>query len=268
MNDNSVFTFEDERSYVNPQTGLDESNTFIEQFRNIQAQGNQQINQDTYNLGTPTTPNLGGLTGAEDLWQARYQTPQVNQQVASLKQQAQQTALNTALGNLQGMWQNRYNQAKRRLEDAQHRYTTKPSSPSDTFDQGVQNVPITEGNLGNIDELGNINAVVSGPAGTTATDEGAYRDYINENGETVRQYRDGRTEIISGGKITNVGNTAPKKETVNEAIKRLESSGKTVTNKTITADKNGNVILTWKDQQGNEGSETVKVDINIRNFGL
>lgn len=107
-------TFEFEGTqYVNPTISRDEQLGFIDNLRAVQNQNNEQIKQDTYNLGTQTTSNLGGLTGAEGKWQAEYQTPQINYTVDNLKSVAQQSALNTALSNLQNAWQNRYNQAQR-----------------------------------------------------------------------------------------------------------------------------------------------------------
>ena len=107
-------TFEFEGTqYVSPTTSRDEQLGFIDNLRAVQSQNNEQIKEDTHNLGTQTTSNLGGLTGAEGKWKAEYQTPQINYTVDNLKSVAQQSALNTALSNLQNAWQNRYNQAQR-----------------------------------------------------------------------------------------------------------------------------------------------------------
>lgn len=111
MND-EIIEFED-RSYVDPNVGLAENDQFIEKFRNLQAQNQAQINRDTYNLGTPVPSNLGGLTGAEGLWNVRYQRPQVNAAVENLKQTMQQQALNTAMENQLTAAKNRANQAQR-----------------------------------------------------------------------------------------------------------------------------------------------------------
>ena len=130
-------TFEFEGTqYVNPTISRDEQLGFIDNLRAVQNQNNEQIKQDTYNLGTQTTSNLGGLTGAEGKWQAEYQTPQINYTVDNLKSVAQQSALNTALNNLQNAWQNRYNQAQRAYEARQRNNTPQTEEGTVTFDDG------------------------------------------------------------------------------------------------------------------------------------
>lgn len=107
-----VFSFED-RDYVNPTLSRDEQLSFIDNFRDIEQQNINQINADTYALGTQVPSNLGGLTGSEGIWNARYRTPKTETTIANLQAAAQQSALNQAMTNLQNMWQNRYNQAYR-----------------------------------------------------------------------------------------------------------------------------------------------------------
>lgn len=103
------------RQYLNPQTGLDESNAFIENLRATQGQQNQQIASDTYNLGTDIQSVQGGLgtnTPANmGYFTSRYQTPQTNSAVANLRAAAQATALNEVLANEQAIWKKRYNDA-------------------------------------------------------------------------------------------------------------------------------------------------------------
>lgn len=269
MDNEETFTFE-EREYLNPATSRNEQLGFIDTLRDVQARNNQQIAQETQALGTQVPSNLGGLTGAQGMWEARYQTPQVAATVADLKAQAQQTALNTALSNQQNMWKNRYNQAQRALTRAQHKYNTKPSSSSNSnsnnsFDQGVNNIGLDEGTISNIDpNTGKINAVVGGLAGTTAVAGEGYTDYYNENGEVVRHYDDGRIETISQGKSTSLGSS---KTSVSDTIKKLESSGKTVLNKNITVDEGGRVVLNWRDENGDTGSEVVQVTLLGRGIG-
>ena len=112
LNDNEYTEFED-RKYLNPQVALDESNTFIDNLRNTQQANNQQIQTQTYNLGTAVPSNLGGLTGAESYFTSRYQTPQSASAVANLRATAQAAALNQVLANEQEMWKKRYNDAYR-----------------------------------------------------------------------------------------------------------------------------------------------------------
>lgn len=111
--DNETIFEVDSRKYVNPQTGLNESQQFIETLRDVQAQNTAEINQNTYNLGSQVPSNVGGLTGSEGLWQAQYQTPQVDAQIANLKAVANEAALNQMKSNLNAIEQNRLRQAWR-----------------------------------------------------------------------------------------------------------------------------------------------------------
>lgn len=101
------------RVYPNPQTGIDETNTFIDNLRATQGQQNQEITQQTQNLGTNIPTNLGGLTGAEGYFTSRYQTPQTNANVANLRATAQAKALNDVLANEQAIWKKKYQDAYR-----------------------------------------------------------------------------------------------------------------------------------------------------------
>lgn len=112
LNDNEYTEFEN-RKYLNPQIMVDESNAFIDNLRNTQQANNQQIRNQTYNLGTQVPSNLGGLVGGESYFTSRYQTPQTNSAVANLRAIAQANALNQALANEQEMWKKRYNDAYR-----------------------------------------------------------------------------------------------------------------------------------------------------------
>lgn len=111
MNLEQFSTVVDDRRYINPQVGLDESNAFIENLRNTQQANTQEIAQDTYNLGTAVPSNLGGLGGAGTYFTSRYQTPQTNEVIANLRSAAQAQALNEALSNKLAQAKERYNKA-------------------------------------------------------------------------------------------------------------------------------------------------------------
>lgn len=111
MNLDDFSTVVEDRRYINPQVGLDESNAFIENLRNTQKANTQEIAQDTYNLGTAVPSNLGGLGGAGTYFTSRYQTPQTNEVVANLRSAAQAQALNEALSNKLAQAKERYNKA-------------------------------------------------------------------------------------------------------------------------------------------------------------
>ena len=84
MNDNEFYTFED-RAYIQPTVSSGEQEAFINNLRDIQARNNADIAQQTRNLGTDISSNLGGLGGGEAYFNSRYQTPQVNEMVDTLK---------------------------------------------------------------------------------------------------------------------------------------------------------------------------------------
>ena len=124
LND-SDFVEVEGRYYTNPQVALDESNRFIDNLRSTQQANNQQIQTDTYNLGTAVPSNLGGLTSpvtdgnggaGMSYFTSRYQVPQTNSAVANLRAAAQAQALNEVLANEQAIWKNRYQQAYRNYQ--------------------------------------------------------------------------------------------------------------------------------------------------------
>ena len=142
--DDKDFVEVEGRYYANPQTSLDESNAFIENLRDIQQTNNQQIQTDTYNLGTAVPSNLGGLTSPSgdvglSYFTSRYQTPQTNAVVENLRAVAQAQALNQALQNEQERWKKRYQNAYRAAQTrAANRISGygDPQLPSTTAGQG------------------------------------------------------------------------------------------------------------------------------------
>lgn len=184
MNENETFEFEG-RSYLNPTTSRDEQLSFIDTLRETQSKNTAQINADTYALGSQLPSNLGGLRGGEDTFIARYQTPQTNETVANLRLAAQQSALNTALSNLQNAYKKRYNDA---VQNYQKRSATPSTTPSTNDDdltnlQGASQDP--DAILGNprtsSDVLDQPIAVVSDPV---SGDSGTY--YIDEKGNVIK----------------------------------------------------------------------------------
>ena len=136
------FSFEqDDRRYINPQTALDESNAFIDNLRNVQQQGTEEIAQDTYNLGTQVPSNLGGLVGSEGYFRSRYQTPQTNSIVSDLRSAAQAQALNEAMNNELSIAKQRYNNAYREAQKRARRRSAAGSggvtTPNTTIASGL-----------------------------------------------------------------------------------------------------------------------------------
>lgn len=112
------------RAYLNPEISLNEQNKFIENLRNSQAQRNQEIARQTYNLGTDIASVRGGLgtNNANGLsyFTSRLQIPQTNSVVADLRSAVQASALNQALQNEQEIWKKRYQDAYRNYQKRQN----------------------------------------------------------------------------------------------------------------------------------------------------
>lgn len=115
------------RQYLNPQVSLDEGNQFIDKLRDVQRQQNQEITQQTQNLGTSIPSDLGGLTGANSYFTSRYQTPQTNSVAANLRAANQAAALQQVLENEQAIWKNRYQQAYRNYQKRMNDKTNQPA---------------------------------------------------------------------------------------------------------------------------------------------
>ena len=109
------------RTYLNPQIGVDETNAFIDRFRETQRGNTQEISNQTEMLGTDVPSSLGGLTGAGSYFTSRYQTPQTNAVLQNLRTAAQATALNEAMANEQAIWKKRYQDAYKAHQRRQNR---------------------------------------------------------------------------------------------------------------------------------------------------
>lgn len=128
------------RRYVNPNLSVQETNTFIDNFRNTQQANNSQIVQQARNLGTQVPSNLGGLVGSEGYWTSRYQTPQTNTALQDLRTAAQSTALKQALANEKAAWDKRYNEAYRNYQKRQNDKTNAQLSGNNGATTGGVNL--------------------------------------------------------------------------------------------------------------------------------
>lgn len=135
------------RAYLNPQVALDRQNAFIQNLRDTQAQQNQQIAQDTYNLGSALPSAQGGLgtNTANNMgyFTSRLQTPQTSSAVANLRAAAQATALNQALQNEQEIWKKRYQDAYRAYQKRMNDKVNMPTPEDTTTEGGVETVDNT-----------------------------------------------------------------------------------------------------------------------------
>lgn len=140
------------RQYLNPQTGIDESNAFIENLRATQGQQNQEIAEQTRNLGTDIPTNLGGLTSADSYFTSRYQTPMTNSAVANLRATAQAQALNEVLANEQAIWKKRYQDA---YKNYQKRQNSRARSSYGGGGYTTTEVPQTTAGQGEVETVAN-----------------------------------------------------------------------------------------------------------------
>lgn len=112
MNQDEYLTSGQGLTQVKPELSRDEQLGFIDTLRETQNLGNQQITEQTRNLGSDVPYSHGGL-GGSNYFLSRYQTPQVDSMVSDLKSAAQLSAMNTALKNYQDNLKDKYNQAYR-----------------------------------------------------------------------------------------------------------------------------------------------------------
>lgn len=131
MNDNEYTTVED-RQYINPEIGLSESQTFIDNLRAAQEAENAKIASDTHALGTDVPSRMGGLGGSEGTFVERYQTPRVNKMISDLRAVAQAQAMNERLSNVLAQEKERYNRAYKanqaRMRAAQNTPVSTPGT--------------------------------------------------------------------------------------------------------------------------------------------
>lgn len=172
MEPSEFYEYED-RAYIQPTLSSGEQEAFIDNLRNIQSQNNAQIAQQTYNLGTQVPSNLGGLGGGEAYFDARYQTPQVDEMVATLKSAAQAQELSDILSNYQA-------QLKQQYSSAQRNYNKRQRARARAAAAAALGGGNTAGG-GNVD--GNVN-VITGD--TPINYEGlAFRQWQKDNGYDV-----------------------------------------------------------------------------------
>lgn len=180
------YAYEDDgRWYIRPEVALNEQNAFINNYRNIEAQNNAQIAQQTRALGTQVPSQLGGLVGGGGYFRSRYQTPQTNQVVADLRSQMQGQALQTVL-------QNELEKAKKKYKDAQNS-ALKPSNANNTNPWSVDDRGTDDSKKRDTEYVGDI--VVS-------NDDS---EYSQKPGETDEEYR---KRLEEAGKVldTETGN--------------------------------------------------------------
>lgn len=117
--DNSTISTDQGLLQVKPETSRDEQMAFIDTMREIQGGQNQEIQDTTHALGSDVTPEFGGINGTNSYWLSRYQTPQTESRIATLRTAAQNSALNIALNNYLNRLQEDYNKTYRKANKRQ-----------------------------------------------------------------------------------------------------------------------------------------------------
>lgn len=194
------------RLYSNPQVGIDETNTFIENLRAAQGTQNQEIAQHTQRLGTDVPTILGGLTGADSYFTSRYQTPQTNSNIANLRATAQAKALNDVLANEQAIWKKKYQDAYRNYQKRQ--YNRAYGSGRSSGGGGTTPTPENTSTWnGEIDEQESPTTTSYGVPGAEVTETDTHYVYTDpKTGEKVYVSKDYMNKIYDeNGNITDEG---------------------------------------------------------------
>lgn len=192
------------RVYANPQVGIDESNTFIDNLRATQGQQNQEIFTDTQMLGTDVPSDIGGLTGANSYFTSRYQTPMTNAAIGSLRATAQAAALNQVLANEQAIWKKRYQDAYRNYQKRQYNRSRRGGSGGNS---GGNNNSNTSTWGGEVDTEESPTREFYGVPGADVSETDTHYVYTDQNtGEKVYVSKDYMNKIYDeNGNITDDG---------------------------------------------------------------
>lgn len=165
--DNSTISTDQGLLQVKPETSRDEQMAFIDTMRGIQGGQNQEIQDTTHALGSDVTPEFGGINGTNSYWLDRYQTPQTESRIATLRTAAQSSALNTALNNylerLQEDYTKAYRKANKRERNRARAAALAANSPKN---------PTNKGNNGDVEINGLKGSRVDGVVGFNPNNKG------------------------------------------------------------------------------------------------
>lgn len=89
---------------------------FIDNYRTAQSEKTNQIGEQAHALGSDLTAQYGGLHGPSEYWLSRYQTPQTESRLATLRSANQLQALNQLMQNDLAREQEKYSQAYRNYQ--------------------------------------------------------------------------------------------------------------------------------------------------------
>lgn len=199
------------RVYSNPQIGLDETNTFIENLKASQNRQNQEISNQTRMLGTDVPTDLGGLVGADSYFTSRYQTPQTISNIANLRAAAQAAALNEVLSNEQAIWKKRYQDAYKAYQKRQYDRANTPVTPQNPYtlpegdDPGSETTTPRGTGGASVSGISGAYTVVD-PAGTLHVVDMNTNDYEAIKPGQKSKTRQNASSAVGGGQIRTLPN--------------------------------------------------------------
>lgn len=172
---------ENDRRYIKPEVGLNESNAFIDNLRSTVQEENTRNNQLTYNLGSDLPSNMGGLSGSSGYFQSRYQTPQVNSMVSDLRATAQaqalQEAMNNELNKAKKLYTDAYRAAKKR--EAENNKTT--DDDDDDLTKDLTGFDVEENDSENLKDTDPVRLEESGESSPYAR----YKEVTDDEGNVI-----------------------------------------------------------------------------------
>lgn len=189
-NDNYLTLNEQGLAEVSPTASQAIQNAFIDNYRQAQAEKTAQIGEAAHALGSDLEAQYGGLHGPSEYIKSRYQTPQTDQRLATLRTASQLSALNQLLNNDLANWADKAYQARRR---AVARSNTKTPTNNTAKEGEVEKKVLGEGTAQQTLRS-------SGPGATTiynwsqsSTGEPGYDVYDSETGKLISSTNQSKT---------------------------------------------------------------------------
>lgn len=212
---------------VNPMASYNAQQAFIDNYRNAQAEKTAQIGEQAHALGSDLEAQYGGLHGPSEYWKSRYQTPQTESRLASLRSANQAQALNALmqqdLARAQEEQQRAYkNYQRRAAARAAARYRSgggaggysTTTSPAPTTDDGYVEGKVTFTPLEDVGRAGTTvpgiqtvyDAETKQPTATTVVPAGFGNAAIDENGNVIYDVYTYPSDGSDGKRIYESGN--------------------------------------------------------------
>ena len=201
MNDDYLRFNEQGLAEINPMASYNAQQEFIDNFRNAQSERTAQIGDQTHALGSDLAAPQGGLHGPSAYWKSRYQTPQTESRLASLRTANQLQALNQLMQNDLANEAEKYNQAVRAAQKRANSGTGNNTNNGD----GGEKLDVSTFTNG-VDKIGVSLDPNKGVAGKLQYDpETGITSLLNENGPSTNLYNltDAAEMRMQGWKLTN-----------------------------------------------------------------